>query len=180
MRKRKSKVVKRGREIVNEYERKRERWWCGGGERAQLCSQDSSLSLSAPFLTQNEKSPLPPGALQSSLFLDLLDSLPMAGDQQMGCLKASYAPSSHLPETGNSLGSVLQINAPLPCPWIPSSLPSSHLLTPFSTQIVPVPEFSTFPATTSCCTQVHYTHVTVQLLPPFWPDQDWRRMCESE
>lgn len=46
-------------------------------------------------------------------------------------LKASYAPSSHLPETGNSLGSVLQINAPLPCPWIPSS----HLLTPFSIQI---------------------------------------------
>lgn len=155
-------------------------WGGGVGQRVQLCSQDASLSLSAPFLTQNEKSPLPPGALQSSLFLDPLDSLPMAGDQQMGCLKASYAPSSHLPETGNSLGSVLQINAPLPCPWIPSSLPSSHLLTPFSTQIVPGPEFSTFPATTSRCTQVDYTHVTVQTLSPFCPDWDWRRMCKSE
>lgn len=43
MRKRKSKVVKRGREIVNEYERKRERWWCGGESersfalRTQVC-----------------------------------------------------------------------------------------------------------------------------------------------
>lgn len=37
----------------------------------------------------------------------------------MGCLKASYGLSFHLPETGNSLGNGLQINVPLPCPWIP-------------------------------------------------------------
>lgn len=77
----------------------------------------------------------------------------------MGCLKASYALSSHLPETGNSLGSGLQINGPLPCPWIPSphslSLTFTHLHTHIYNPTL----------TQEACTQPGSVHVPVPVLP---------------